>query len=336
MRSQVAVVYNEPEPSRYTARGEDRAVHDILDAVDAVYLALLEDGHDAVKVPLLPPMDEAREKLKSLSADVVFNLFEGFCGFPETEVLVPEFCAGAGLPCTGCSASVLRLALDKDKAKDMLANAGIATPDYQVLSPKSMEAFRLSYPCIVKPRAEDASHGISTHSVVQDLASLTRQVALVSRSYGGAALVEQYIDGREFNATVMGSREQTVLPVSEIVYSLPAGMPHILTYSAKWEKHSLYYKGTRHICPAPVAEDKREELARTALAVFRLMVGSGYARVDMRTDVNGRIYVLEVNPNPDISPDAGAGRQAKTAGMSYAQFVERMLDIALERLDGIV
>jgi D-alanine-D-alanine ligase len=190
--------------------------------------------------------------------------------------------------------------------------------------------FRLSYPCIVKPRGEDASHGLSERSVVYDFASLQKQVASVSQYYGGQALVEHFIDGREFNVTVLGG---TVLPISEINYSLPQEVPEILTFAAKWQPDSPYFQGTRVVCPAEIGTKEREQIAQAALAAFHLLGCRGYARVDMRQDEAGQLNVIEVNPNPDISPGSGAVRQAEIAGMAYPQFIDRIVQLALEKED---
>lgn len=334
MRRRVAVVYNEPHPSRYDTNCEQKAVEGVMEAVNAVHQALIELGDDVALVPLLPPFKTARQKLVALKVDVVFNLFEGFCGEPATEALVPEALTKLGIKYTGCHADVLRLALDKAKVKVILKTAGMPTPDFQLLNPGTLRAFRLGYPCIVKPRSEDASHGISAQSVVRDSASLQRQVGVVSEAYGGGALVEQFIGGREFNATVIGNDEFRVLPVSEIVYTLPAGIPPLLTFAAKWENDSIYYDNTKVHCPAEVTEAEREYIAGTALAASRLVGCRGYARVDMRMDEAGTLNVIELNPNPDISPGTGAARQAEAAGMTYAQFVDVIVRLALEKTHG--
>ncbi len=331
MRRRVVIVYNEPYPSRYDTRGEEKAVVGVLQAVAAVHQALLELGYHVTRVPLAPPLKQAIKKLRSLNVDFVFNLFEGFCGYPETEALVPEALSELGIPCTGCPGTVLRLALDKVKTKVMLQAAGIPTPDFQLLNPHMLHMFQLSYPCIVKPRGEDASHGVTEESVVSNFALLEKQVRVVSDSYGGGALVEEFIDGREFNATVLGNSQCTVLPVSEIVYSLPSEMPKVLTFAAKWEADSLYFQATRAVCPAKIEAEEQERINQTALAAFRLLGCQGYARVDMRLDKEGRLNVLEVNPNPDISPGTGAARQAEATGMTYTQFVEKIVQLALER-----
>ncbi len=330
MRARVAIVYNQPLKSRYDERGEQAAVTGVLDAVEAVHESLLKLGYGVVKVPLAPPLRHTSHRLAALAADLVFNLFEGFAGHPETEAEIAEILSALKLPFTGCPTGALKLALDKAKTKAVLKKAGINTPDFQLLRPETLSGFSLSYPCIVKPRREDASHGLSPESVVYDFASLEKQVTAVSRYYGGQALVEHFIGGREFNATVLGD---TVLPVSEIVYSLSQGMPPILTFAAKWQPDSPYFQGTKVVCPAEIGTGEREHIAQIALAAFRLLGCRGYARVDMRQDEAGRLNVIEVNPNPDISPGSGAVRQAETAGMAYLQFVERIVKLALEQKD---
>jgi len=331
VHARVAIVYNEPSFSRYNVVGEERAVFSVLEAVKAVHQALSELDFSIVEVPLVMPMEQARRKLKALHVDLVFNLFEGFPGYPETEVIVPEILSEIGIPFTGCTGPVLRLCLDKAETKLVLKDAGIKTPDFQLLNPETLDMFRLGYPCIVKPRCEDASSGLSAQSVVYDFPALKRQVVMISASYGGDALVEKFIDGREFNATVLGNSEFTVLPVSEIVYSLPAGMPKILTFAAKWEPDNLYFSGTTAVCPADLVAEEHKHITEMVKTVYRLLGCRGYARIDMRMDREGQLNVLELNPNPDVSPDAGAARQARAAGMTYTQFIKKIVELALEK-----
>ncbi len=331
MRKRVAIIYNEPYQSSYDTVGEEKAVLGVLDAVAAVHQALLELGCSVVEIPLVPPLEQAEIKLRALETDLAFNLFEGFCGSPETEAIVPEILSEMGVPFTGCTAPVLRMSLDKAKVKVILKDGGIATPDYQLLYPETLHLFHLGYPCIVKPCCEDASHGLSSDSVVNDLAALEKQVRFISRTYKGGALVEEFLSGREFNATVLGNGEGAVFPVSEICYFLPAGMPPLLTFAAKWEPGSVYFLGTKPICPADISAEERERIVRTATSAFGLISRQGYARVDMRMDQAGNLHVMEVNPNPDISPGTGAARQAEAAGMTYAQFIGKILELALGR-----
>jgi D-alanine-D-alanine ligase len=330
MQKRVAIVYNKPEPSKYDSAHEEKAVLGVMESVTAVQKALNELGYETSLVPLIPPFDEAKKILASLNADIVFNLFEGFCGFPETEALVPDVLSELGIPYTGCDSITLRLALDKVVIKAVLRKNGIATPDYKILDVGSLHTFKQQFPCIVKPRAEDASHGISANSLVRDYAELKKQVTEVSEAYDNV-LVEHFMGGREFNATVMGNGRCVVMPVSEIVYELPPGTPQILTFDAKWETGSTYYKGTKVVCPAKVNETKREYITGMASEAFRLVVKRGYARVDMRMDETGKLNVIEINPNPDISPEAGAARQSAAAGMSYTEFISNILKLANTR-----
>jgi D-alanine-D-alanine ligase len=329
VRRKIAIVYNDPKPGRYGKMGEDKAIVAILEGVVAVRQALDELGHEVTEIPLLPPYERARDALKAIEADLVFNLFEGFGSRPKTEAAVAKMLSELGFAHTGCTSNALALALDKAKAKDLMQSHGIRTPKHQLVTSETMSQFQLSYPCIVKPCGEDASHGLSGDSVVHDQEALVRQVAKVSRDFGGKALVEEFVGGREFNATVMGNDEVAVLPVSEIVYSLPPDMPRVLTYAAKWEEGTVYFDGTKVVCPAEIGAEEEAQLVQTAMAVFRLLVQRGYARVDMRLDQDAKVQVLEVNPNPDITPGSGAARQAAAAAMTYAEFIEKIMSLAL-------
>lgn len=330
MRLKVAIIFNEPVSDRYSDMGESKAVVGVLEEVKPVHRALSEIGHAVFKVPLRPPLERVREKLQALRADLVFNLFEGFEGLPQTEAVVAGMLTELRIPFTGNPAPTLSLALDKARAKAVLEAGGIRTPRYQTLSPENLHLFNLNFPCIVKPREEDASHGVTEDSVVKDFDQLASQVTKISQLFEGDTLVEEFLEGREFNVTVIGNKEPITLPVAEMVYYLPPELPKLLTFAAKWNPESPYYKGTRATCPAEVEENVREQISQTALTAFKMLECRGYARADMRMDADGIPNVLEVNPNPDISPGYGAARQAKAAGMNYTQFIEKIVMFALE------
>lgn len=312
--------------------GEQKAELGVLDEVNAVHQALVELNYIVTLVPLSPPFEQAKEKLEATETDLAFNLFEGFNGCPETEAVVADILAETGLPYTGCPGSALSLALDKARVKTLLKTSGITTPCWQVMSPENLHLFHLTYPCIVKPCGEDASHGLSADSVVKDSESMKKQVVKISRLFGGKALVERFVDGREFNITVMGNSELTVLPISEIIYSLPPEVPRILTFSSKWEPQSIDFECTKVACPAEIDARLRQNIIEIALSTFKLVGCCGYARLDIRLDTEGQPEVIEINPNPDISPGAGAARQAQAAGMTYNQFIEKIALFALERI----
>lgn len=330
MRPSITIVYNAPTPSRYDALGESRAVLAVLDEVEAVYAALTGVGYAVSRLPLSSSLESAGQELRHVKSDVVFNLFEGADGQPETEAALVHILDMLGKRYTGNPFGALMSCLDKARAKRILHAAGIRTPRAQVLNADSVSSFHLRLPCIVKPRGEDASHGLSEESVVYEGEALRRQVERVSNLYGGSALVEEFIDGREFNVTVLGNERLKVLPASEIVYDLPQDRPRMLTYRSKWDPEDPYYSATKPVCPADLTPPQRRKLARIASRAFKALGCRGYARVDMRLDADGVFNVLEVNPNPDISPGAGASIQAKAAGMDYPQFIERIVVLALE------
>ncbi len=329
---QIALIYNAPIPSLYDARGESKAETGVLEAVKAVRRSIRALGHDCVEYPLTPPPESVRKTLSSIKANVVFNLFEGFAGLPRTEAEVAGYLQDLSLPFTGSPASALLLTLDKAAAARELRRHGIRTADHQLLDGDNIADFRLKFPCIVKPRADDASHGLSENSVVFDIGALTQEVkATVERYDGTPALVEEFLPGREFNVTVFGNSQPEVLPLSEIIYTLPEGLPKILTFAAKWEPQSSYFQNTNVKCPAKVTPDLAAELRSNALAAFQAVGCRGYARVDMRLDAAGQPVVMEINANPDLSPDAGTVRQAIKSGLSYKGMVSRIIEISLEK-----
>ena len=330
MQLKIAIIFNQPSADHYAEIGEFKAVASVLEEVKPVHRALSELGYSVSKLPLRPPLELVEEKLRALEVDLVFNLFEGFDDRPETEAVVANMLSDLCIPFTGNPASTLSLALNKAKAKAVLEAGGIRTPRYQTLSPDNLDLFHLDFPCIVKPLGEDASHGLSEESVVENLDQLTKQVTKTSQLYKGGTLVEEFLQGREFNVTVLGNKEPIPLPVAEMVYHLPPELPKLLTFAAKWHEDTLYYKGTKATCPAEIGGRESELISQTALAAFKLLECRGYARVDMRLDAEGSPNVLEVNPNPDISPGYGVARQAKAAGMTYNQLIEKIVMFALD------
>ena len=330
MPLKVALIYNDPIPDRYGAMGESKAELGVLDEVQAVSNALQDLKYGYFLIPLKPPLSKVKRVLQSIKADVVFNLFEGFDGSPETEGQIAEMLTKLKLPFSGCPAAALSLALDKARTKKLLSEAGIKTPQFQILTPSNIETFHLTFPSLVKPVGEDASHGLCEDSVVYNLTALAKQVERICACFGGRALVEEFLNGREFNTVVMGNKHLTNPAVSEIDYTLPLDKPRILTFSSKWDEGSLYYNNTRVQCPAQITTAERARIAKLAKAAFRITGCRGYARADIREGKPGEFYVLEVNPNPDITPGSGAARQAEAAGFTYSQFIDKILRLALK------
>lgn len=327
--SRIAILYNAPADSRYSGLGEDIAADSVADVAEAVAEVLRPAGHTLQLVPLEPPASRAASILEALSIDVAFNLFEGFPGEPQSEPLVPLLLEHLGLPYTGNPPEALALALHKGRVNALLRGLGIATP--QSLEITSLHQLRNweCFPTLVKPAAEDASHGITVESVVRDPVALERQVAKALAGYH-AVLVEPFLEGREFNVGVLGHSDPQPLPPSEVAYTLPPGQPRLVTYGAKWRPEDPYYQHTNTVCPAPVEPALRDLLQSIACRGYLALGFRGYARFDLRLDDNGAPLLLDANPNPDLSPDAGLARQASAAGLSYQLLVTRILALALE------
>ncbi|MGB9848181.1 MAG: D-alanine--D-alanine ligase family protein [Minisyncoccia bacterium] len=275
------------------------------------------------------------EKLKTEKPDVIFNLADdGFYDDPRLEPHVAAIFDVLKIPYTGNNYFALALCQNKARAKEILAYNGILTPKWQVFSNINRKLNpELKFPLIVKPVREDGSVGIKERSVVNNEEELKEQVEHILNVYQQEALVEEFIDGREFNVGVIGNKKLTVLPVAEIDFSeLPPQIPKVVSYRAKWVKQSIVFKKTPVICPANIDDDLKNQLEEIAKKCFKIFGCSGYIRVDIRYDEKEKkIYVLEINPNPDISEDGGLAREAKVAGLTYKDLILKIIDLGLKR-----
>lgn len=270
----------------------------------------------------------------SVRDTIIFNLCEGAFSKSAFEMNVAALLELYGARFTGSPPMALGLALDKGLTKDILSSRGIPTPEYAVMDrapevlPKGLE-----FPLIVKPLREDASVGIDSNAVVSSLKELSNRVEFITKRYSQPAIVEEYIDGREFNISVLGNGEaKRALPPSEILFvDFPADRPRIICYEAKWVEESPVYMKTVPSCPADVPEQLRDELHAVALRAYDIIGCRDYARVDMRLGADGKIRVLEVNPNPDISANAGFARAGKAAGLPYPDLIAAIVNAAGER-----
>lgn len=328
--SDIAIVYNAYEP-RPTATGERLSEESVAEMAQQAHDAVRSLGIGATLVPLQRSLLNFLGRVKELNPEALINLCEGYYGRPQWESNVAGIFELLGLTFTGNAAKTLAICQDKFKAKAVLKAAGLPTAPAQIMLDGN-EPLELKFPLIVKPNNEDASLGITPDSVVRDEEALRRQVRRCLDSYKQPALVEAFIDGREFNVSVMENGAVTPLPVSEIDFSaMPKDMPRILGYEAKWFEDNPLYQKTPPVCPAPVDDETRARLQGLAAAAFRTMGCRDYARVDFRMDAKGRPYILEVNPNPDISTNAGYARALKAAGIEYAAFWGAMVRNAMGR-----
>jgi D-alanine-D-alanine ligase len=272
--------------------------------------------------------------LREDKPDLVFNLVESVENDSALEMNVAGVYELLKIPYTGAGALALGTALQKPRVKEILTYHGIRTPKFQVFGLKDKIVLRegMSFPLIVKPAQEDASVGIDDMSVVYALADMRKRVRFIHHEYDQPAIVEQFIDGRELNVAIIGNRPPVALPISEIDFSgLTEDMHKIVSYEAKWMHGTVAFEGTKGVCPAELTPQQESRVKEMAVRCFQLVGCRDYARVDFRLSKEGVPYVLEVNPNPDISDDAGFARSARAEGYTFPEIVGKIVESALER-----
>lgn len=297
---------------------------DTLAQVHTIARALRRLGLRVATLPFTRDLATASVRLRRLRPDCVFNLVESVDGRGEAIHLAPSLLAALGVPYTGCDTRAMLLSADKCSAKRLMSGARIATPALFEDDPAGSTRW------IVKSVWEDASIGIDAHSIVGTARCATEMAARAAR-FGGEWFAEGFVDGREFNIAVLGSaRGPRVLPIAEMCFiDFPAHMPRIVDYAAKWDESSFAYHNTRRSFEFPASDagllGRLEALALRCWQVFGL---AGYARVDVRVDADGKPWVLELNANPCLAPDAGFTAAAERAGMDYTALVGCVIESA--------
>jgi D-alanine-D-alanine ligase len=330
----VLILYNTPRSSAGQAFAESEA--GVLAEVEAVRWAL-----DKLRVPCrmvgVREFEELPAVLSASDEPVVFNLIEGFWTDPDRAALVPTVVRSFGKACTGNDALGQLISLDKWQSKILLRAAGIPTPRGVLVPPGQPIPERALFdgPYLVKPVRTDGSEGIDNTNLVPGRGRALRQVVRrIHDQLGQPALIEQYIEGRELNVTVIWRRgEVQVLSPAEIDFSdFEAGRPRIIGYEAKWLEDTFEYQHTPRILPAPLPKRLTERVRELAADACRALSCFDYCRVDFRLDQANRPYVLEVNANPDLSPDAGLAAAVEVAGISFERFVKLTIDNAVGRV----
>jgi len=307
---------------------------DTLVQVEAISRALTAAGHEVVAIPCGLDLAAAKASLGAVSPDLVCNLVESMDSSGRLIHLAPALVERLGLPMTGCPSDAVYVTSNKLMAKQLLHLSGLPVPGWY---PRSTPAGdRAPVPpgrLIVKSLWEHSSVGLEESSVLTPAseAALVEELARRRTALGGDAFAEQFVDGREFNLSVLEDRDgPRVLPPAEIRFvDFPEGKPRIVGYSAKWDTESFEYEHTVRSFDFPPEDAPLlaalEGLALRAYDVFRLR---GYARVDFRVDAAGAPFILEVNANPCLSPDAGFAAAAERAGIGYAELVLRIAEVA--------
>lgn len=330
----VIVLYNHPLlPPDHPDFDSEHTV--VKNAIDMATILENDGGYRTALLGLKQDPTVLWTELRRRKPAVVFNLFEGNLDHAETESYVAGLLQWKGVPFTGCPSQALTIARGKHLAKDLLRGAGLPTADCMVVRDLPVPACQLEWPVIVKPAHQDASVGLAQESVCTNQIQLDARVQYILETYGAPVLVEEFIDGREFNVALMELPELRYLPPAEIIFPREReDFWPILTYDGKWKRDSEEYRITPPKCPADITPRLAERLGNIALQAYRLMGCRDYARVDFRVRPNGRPFILEVNPNPDISEDAGFGGCLRTEGIAYRDFIINLVRHAMNRPKG--
>ena len=325
----VAILYNEPRA------GTEAADQDVIVQRDCIFEALKSLGHKPMTLGCTLNLASLRRHLRSMEVDCVFNLVESLGGTDRLQPLVPLLLDAMHIPYTGSSGSAMLAAADKVVVKRRLRQLGLATPDWVTggIGQKQKEQVSAGT-FIVKARFEHASVGMDDSSVMtmDNAACLQAEIARRSEASGHAMFAERFIEGREFNIAILAvDGEPVVLAPAEIDFSaFPADKPQIVGYDAKWSEQSFEFNATPRSFSFPASDssllEKLSLIAKTTWSAFGL---GGYARVDFRVDHAGDPFILEINTNPCLSPDAGFAAALTASDYSYEAAIEHMLRDAL-------
>lgn len=340
----VAIVYNEPHPELYKIPSKKQEIIDFepyfevekitpMEEYDLMAERLSKAGFNAYSLNIKDNIFTFIEDYTKNKPDVIFNFVEIYKDKPYLEMNVVSLYELLGIAYTGAPPMALANCQNKQLAKRILASEGILTPSFTYFDkPQKAYKHNLSYPLIVKPAFEDASVGIENSAIVLDSKSLKKRVEFVFDHFKQPALCEEFIDGRELNVAVLGDENPVALPISEIDFSqMPEHLYNIVSYQAKWDPFHESYHKTIPVCPAKLPKKIEKQAKEIAVKAFKVMGVRDYARVDMRLSKDNKLFVLEVNPNPDLTEDAGFMRSSKAAGYSYVKTLSKIIMLAYNR-----
>lgn len=303
---------------------------DAIKNVEKLKTELSKEGHPVVVVPVAD--DALTAVLQPYPPDdyVVFNWCEELPGWPRSENRVAEILEALNFAYTGASPQVLASSWDKVATKELLIKNGIPTPAGMVVDTGDVD-FWDRFPAIVKPTMEHCSFGISTDAVVMDRHELTERVLFVRDNFNQPALVEDFIDGREFHVTLWGNGVIHALPAAEMDFSAFNNIKdRLCTFDSKFTPGSVHYENIEMRIPAPLDETQLARLNQTAVRAYNAMGCRDYARIDLRSG-NGHFYVLDINPNADFSPDTSTVYAAESSGLSYGALASWLVNLAALR-----
>jgi len=332
-RLHVALVYN-ADTGIIPDTPEDRgSTADLRHMIRDMARVLRSLGHQVTVLPLAHDLFAFQRRLRRLGPDVVFNQYDDVVHGALYEMRFAAMVRMMGFPLTGSPALALGLSRYKHMAASLLHGSGIPIPPCTELLEKvgDVDRYEWKFPLIVQPSQEHSGIGLDRDSIVHSKKALRRQMGHVLRNYNQPALVQRFLPGREFNVGIVGGKRPRVMPLAEVNYEeLPAEIPPIMSYAAKWIETSVEYKKTSVICPADVEPDLARQISDIAIHAFRAVRSWGYSRVDIRLDEADIPRVLEVNCNASLEEGVALARSAERAGISYPQLLQMIIDAALE------
>jgi D-alanine-D-alanine ligase len=292
--------------------------------------SLREEGIEAYLEEL--PNSDLERILDKYNPDdtIIFNICETMPGVHNSERRVLEIIENKGFTYTGNSPDVIELSCDKQKVREILCSLGITVPFGAVLTPEEAACWNL-FPAIVKPSRNHCSLTITEKSVVYDTVSLQKQILLVNNELKQPALIEDFIDGREFHVSVWNNQQPEILPPVEMDFSaFSEARKRLCTYDSMFVPGSEHYEKIETLVPAPLDMKLFKKLKKEVLKTWKGFGCLDYARFDFRLR-DGIFYLLDINPNNDISVDASFALAAEMANYSYGQLVKRIVMMAAER-----
>src|SRR3990172_332220 len=324
----------EEEAPRPRRKGKKRRIKVRRPKLDReeIHEALGKLGHDPSYI-IVDGEDPSLLQVAKARADLIFNLTESYAGDDTKDMNIAAYLDLLDLKYTGAGPHGLYLAQNKALAKKIFHFHDVRTPFFAVsYKGLSDHAHDIAFPLIVKPMSEDGSIGIDVGSVVASVKELMERIHYIHEQFDCPALIEEYIEGREIYAAILGNEKAEALPLVELDLSrLPEGTPKIAGSEVKWEKDSEAYRKTRSHIAEELDEETAEHLKQTAVAAYQAPQLRDYGRIDMRLTPAGKNYVLEANPNPWLSSGAEFAMAAKKSGRSYAELMQDIVDLAMER-----
>lgn len=314
---------------------EDREDHESIhdEVVDEVANALTEGGHKAELLGIHDSLRELLEKLDEQKPQIVFNLCETFADEYYGEMYITAVLGMLNLRFTGTGPAGMALRQDKAVTKKLLAFHDVPCPNYATFAVGQLEfAGKMRFPLFVKPLRRDASAGVDDESLVNDYNSMMRRIDYIHKELHDTALVEEYIDGREFYVSVLGNNPPEPLPLVELDFSkLPEKYPKIYSEKAKFDEESEVYDAINFGVATDLPPELRNKITMTGVKAANALQILDYARVDIRLAQDGIPYVVEVNANPYLERTAEFAVAALQAGMGYSSLVNRIVDLAWDR-----